>query len=347
MMNQLFNIKIIKTILSSGLKTRAIALLPKIIRYLPDNWTNTEGQNLFHLSAKYHNEELFRLAVFNKSNINQLDNHGNGPLHRFIEACFVINDNKIKNEKVTFEYNKSLLNLMLVHGADPNLLIKHTDREGQWGEKVATFSRKNIVGNAIELLVSLFWHQILSYRQYNDEMLIKYNEVFKKLTDFNCNINLIVDSGEFFNLESEKLQDAMQFTHKIIVSHFFVKYIVNDAELEEVKPFLMSNKIDFALQDDNYNTVLHHLFGRISARANFLSEEKVEALLLALCLNPIFKPEYVHIPNSFRLTPLGCFKKEAVKYKNFVEKILLNKSLERTLSETSDKKQLTTKRHKI
>jgi hypothetical protein len=343
----IFNIKVIQQIITFLLNHGYVKGLSHLFKFFPNNWHNHEGFNFFHFSAKHHNIYFFELALYNQSDINFIDNHGNAPIHRFIESCFIlINRNKTTaSELITFEVNHELLHLFIKHGCDINQWIKHPERDGQWGEGVATFSRNNIIGSPIELLISLFWDKILSSLDFNDPDIIKlYQDTYQILSEAGAQINLIVNTGSFFDLANEYTQDAMQITDRIIVSHFFTKYLINENELEAITPLLLDHRVDFSLLDENSNSLLHHLFGRICSRYHILSSDKIRILLMKIIENPAFNQSHLYIENSFRLSAIKCLKRESAEYADYIEKILLNKKLQHSLT---NEKNTIIKRQKI
>lgn len=338
----IFNIKIIKIAISLSLKKGYINYIPYVYKLFPYNWCDHEGNNLFHFAARHQNEYLFNLAIHNKANINKLDNNGNAPIHRFIEACFLLNDKKHKKDqkvneyrgKIIFESNDELLKKFIEYGMNVNLWIENKKVKGEWGEGVATFSRNNIMGSPIELLVSTFWREVLDYEyvgKHDNISTEKYNKTYSILSNAGAKINLIVNTGTFFDLEKEPIKDAMQMTHSIVVSHFFIKYIRVENDLYGILPFLTDPNIDFKLKDDHGNTILHHLFGRITAKYSFLSSDKVDEVLTAIFNNPSFNESHLEIENSFRLSAIKCFKKDANQYATYLRKLILSKNLHEKL----------------
>lgn len=349
----IFNSTFAKKSLSYLLNKGKIKFLPYVYKSLPLNWTDHKGSNLYHFAAKHQNEYLFELAIFNQANINQYDNRGNAPLHRFIEACFVINDRyhqkyvqEKSQENIIFEINLTLLKEFISRGADVNLWIKKEKKIG-WGDNVATYSRNNIRGSAIELLIALFWDNIADSPTFKDkEILKRYYETYSVLSEAGANINLIVDKGEFFNLSNETSIDAMQMTDDVIVSHFFVKYVTNENDLNVVTPLLLDNRVDFELKDSNQgSSLLHNLFGRITTRYQVLPQETVHTLFKNLYRNPAFKKEYLYIKNNFKATPLDCLKQDAKEYVEYwenMDKVLFADQLNNELEENES-----VARHKI
>lgn len=334
-MNVLNN-PLLKRIISFTLKKGKIKWLPYCYKWFPKNWKDHEGNNFYHFSAKHQNSYLFDIALYNQANINEIDSKGNAPIHRFIEACFIL-EKENKKEVIKFDFNEEILKRLIENKSDMNQWIKNDKKDGNWGEGVATFSRHNIMGSPIELLVGLFWDQILSPSEFNDkEALEKYQKMYTILSNAGAKINMIVNTGEFFNLENETILDAMQTTESVIVSHFFVKYISNPNDLEAIIPFLYDPNISFSLADGHGNTVLHHLFGRISSRYNFLPQQKIEEILMGIYKNPKFNPKYLEMENDYKLSVMGCFKGKSTEYKDFLDKLILNNKLGNELSEKKD-----------
>lgn len=329
----ILNNKLLKKLISFALKKGKIKWLPYCYKWFPKNWTDHEGSNFFHFSAKHQNDYLFDVAVYNQANINEIDKKGNAPIHRLIEACFIV-EKENKREKIKFDFNEALIEKMIQNNADINQWIKDEKKEGNWGEGVATFSRHNIMGSPIELLVGLFWDQLLAASDFDDKAALeKYHKLYTLLSNAGAKINMIVNTGEFFNLENETILDAMQTTESVIVSHFFVKYITNQNDLEAITPFLYDPNISFSLADGHGNTVLHHLFGRISTRYNFLPQQKIEEILMGIYKNPKFNPKYLDMENDYRLSVMGCFKGKALEYKDFMNKLILTNKLNKELAE--------------
>lgn len=332
----IFNLKPIKKLISYTLTHGKIKWIPYIYKYLPDNWCDNKKQNIFHFAARHQSDFLFDLALFNKANINQLNNIGESPLHIFIYSSFIPKSlNNEEDNSCDFQYSSELLNKFIDNGSNVNQWISHPDRQGQWGKDVATNSSSNHMGSPIELLVASLNKYILSRQGKFDDLVIyeKYEQFFKTLTNAGANINLIMESGTFFDLSKEVQIDAMQITNSLIVSIFFTKYIMSNKHLYQMKPFYKDVNIDFALTDDNSNTVLHYLFNRIAVRLHTLEHQTIIEILTEITNNPSFKEEHLRIKNNFKVTPLDTFRKETAIYREFFEKFLLTKKLEKIIPE--------------
>lgn len=328
-----------------------------IFKKMSPNWTDNHGNNLYHYACFHHDIYLFKKAIENKANINQLNEHGLLPIHTYMECGFpekklTSEEKKEKNkakkdltglysvksdDKRIIDFNLPLLDLLLENGADINSFIKSHQREGQWGEGVATHSRRNIRGSAIELLICLFWDHVIHFN-FNDEEQIKaYEEIYMKLESYGANINLIIEKSIWD--KKEIIHDAMQDINSVIISHFFIRYIMNEKDLIVIKPLLADKSLNFGLIDDNGNTVLHYLFARLNERHNSISQEKIIDLFLTINNNPSFNEKHLKIKNGFKIEPLMNLKKEN-NFKQLFDKLLLKKKLELTLSTKTQKVKL-------
>lgn len=342
-----FNFKLLKKLLSYTLTRGQVKWIPYIYKYLPKNWTDDKKHNLFHFAARHQSDFLFELALFNQADINQKNYLGESPLHIFIYSSFIPNSLKDEeNNLCDFQYNSILLDNFIKNGINVNQWISHPDREGQWGKDVATNSIANHMGSPIELLVASLHKYVLSQQVIFDnlELYERYEKFFNTLANSGANINLIRESGTFFDLSQEVQIDAMQITNSLIVSIFFTKYIMVDKHLYQMKPFYQSPHIDFSLADDNSNTVLHYLFNRIAVRIHSLKHETIINILTSLIENPSFKEEHLMIKNNFKVTPLATFRNETSIYRDFFEKVLLTKKLETIIPEHKEKEEIIKKK---
>lgn len=329
-----------------------------IFKKLQENWTDKIGNNLFHYAAFHHDIHLFEKALENKADIMQLNKNGFMPIHTYMECGFpekklTPEEKKEKNKKKKdltglyslpvedkriIDFNLELLDLMVKNGANVNAFIQSPKREGQWGEGVATNSRKNIRGSAIELLICLFWDNVLHSTFNNEQQIEHYNQVYNKLAEYGANINLIVEKSIWD--ENEIIRDAMQEINGVIVSHYFIKYISNEKDLIAIKPLLFDKSLNFGLVDDNGNSVLHYLFARLNERERHINQEKIIELFLGIIDNPNFNETHLKIKNGFRLEPLMNLKKEKNDLRQEFEKLMLKKKLSSSLSIKNDKKKI-------
>lgn len=320
-----------------------------IFKKLPSNWIDNHGNNLFHYAAFHHDIYLFNKAIENKADINKLNNNGFMPIHTYMECGFPekkltpeekkeINKKKkdltglysVKPEdKRIIDFNIPLLDMMVEKGANINAFIQSPKREGQWGEGVATNSRRNIRGSAIELLICLFGDHVI-HSTFNDmDQVSKYEEIYKKLEAYGANINLIIEKSIWD--ENEVQRDAMQEINSVIVSHFFIRYIMNEKDLYSIRPILTDKSLNFGLADDNGNTVLHYLFSRLNEREKNINHDKIISLFQDITNNPSFDEKYLKVKNGFRLEPLMNFKREKNDLRQNFEKLLLKNRLESNL----------------
>lgn len=319
---------IIKWIITKLIFTKLVKI--HHLKYLPKNWVDYNGDNLFHYAAMCHSIEIFNIALSKNNNINLRNKKNMMPIHTFMECGFqdldIINDEITHLKKI--DYNIELLNLFIDNKADINafIIIDYFDR--QWGDKKSTYSRKNNMGSAIEILISLFWNHVISSTFDDSKQLEHYQEVYNILSKNNANINLIVQESSW---GEEKIKDAMQDINSFIVSIFFVKYICNDNDLLVVLPILKDINLDFSLQDDFYNTVLHHLFGRINEKKINLSDDMIGKVFHSIILNPSFQLEHLKIQNSFKMTPLMMFKKDNIYLKEIFNNLSLYLHLNNTI----------------
>ena len=335
---KLFHLKSIRKLMSVSINQGKIFWLPKILSMLPKNWTDNQGNNLYHFAARHQNDYLFSVAKSNEAQINDKNKEGKAPIHLFVESSFVVDETvqEKENPTIKLEYNEALLNQFLDEGANINQWIDNPDRHGQWGKGVVTNSADNHMGSAIELLTVNFWKYILVIGFDDENQYEKYEKMFNILVSRGANINLIIDSGTFFDLSKESQVDATQFTSKVIVSHFFVKYLSKDSDLYEIRPYLKSPQVDFFLRDSSENTLLHYLFSRISARFDVLKYEHVEKMITEIVNNPAFNANVLLEKNTFSVTPLMCFKDKSRIYAEIFEKVILNQKLSEKLHHDSD-----------
>lgn len=324
-----FHFKSVKKLMSMSINQGKIFWLPKVAAFLPKNWTDNQGNNLYHFAARHQNAYLFELAQHNEAKINERNKDGQAPLHLFIKSSFTVKteDKHKEHPPISLEYNEALLLQLLQAGADVNQWVDNPERQGQWGKGVVTNSADNHMGSAIETLTADFWKYILTIDFNNQEIYDKYEQFFFTLVNHGANINLIIDSGTFFDLSNESQLDATQFTGRVIVSHFFVKYLSKDSDLYEIRPYFKCPQLDFFLRDSSDNTVLHYLFSRISTRFNVLKYEHVEKMIQEIIENPAFSPEALLQKNSFSVTPLMCFKEKSRIYAEIFEKVILANTL--------------------
>lgn len=326
-----------------------------VFKKIDQNWTDNEGNNLFHYACFHHDIILFNKAIENKADIQQRNINGLQPIHTYMECGFPEKrltelENKenrkkkkdltglytIKSEdKRTIDFNLLLLDLLIENGADINSFIKSPKKEGQWGEGVATNSRKNIRGSSIEILICLFWDHVL-HSTFNDEQQIEiYKEVYKKLEHYGSNINLISEKTIWD--KNEIIRDAMQEINSVIVSHFFIKYIMNEKDLFAIIPIIEDKNLDFSLADENGNTILHHLFSALNRREQSIQKITMQNLLLKVVENPSFNEEHLQIKNGFRLEPTRQFDNRKNDLSQIFRKLLLKKKLEKNLISKSEK----------
>lgn len=332
---------------------------PKFIfKKLSDNWTDNHGNNLYHYASFHHDNYLFEKAKENKADINQLNQRGFMPIHTYMECGFpekILSkeEKREKNKKKKdltglysvksedkriIDFNLELLDLLVKEGANINAFIQSPKREGQWGEGVSTNSRRNIRGSAVELLICLFWENVL-HSTFNDETQVeKYTEVYNKLESYGANINLIIEKSIWD--ETEVIRDAMQEINSVIVSHYFIRYISNEKDLIAIRPLLNDKSLNFGLADDNGNTVLHYLFSRLNERERHINPMKIIELFIEIIYNPAFDEKYLKIKNGFRLEPLMNLKREKNDLRQEFEKLLLKKRLESKLDMRNDKKKV-------
>lgn len=326
-----------------------------IFNYLPENWTDNHGNNLYHYASFHHDIYLFNKAKENNANVNQLNSNGFMPIHTYMECGFpekklTPEEKKEKNKKKKdltglysvkaedkriIDFNLDVLDLLVANGANINEFIQSPKREGQWGEGVSTNSRRNIRGSAIELLICLFWDHVLHSTFNNEEQIEKYTEVYKKLESYGANINLIIEKSIWD--ESEIIRDAMQEINSVIVSHFFVKYISNEKDLIAIRPLLNDKSLNFALADDNGNTILHYLFARLNEREKNINILKIKEIFIDIVDNPAFNEKHLSIKNGFRLEPLMNLKRDKNDLRQEFEKIVLKKRLENKFEVKNEK----------
>lgn len=202
-------------ILKLLLKYNRVKYLNTLQRLLPNTFKKQQyRQNLWHYACLYQSIELLDYANFHNIDINQYNYRGLTPLHALIENSFFINDN---NNLMEFSLDEPFLVEFLKFKPDVNSLWDKTKRED-----AREFSKRNISGSPLEVLIMLFWDNILSKKDSNIlKFYPNYEMVFLCLCSAGANVNLLFE-GEDFG-KKDIMRDAMQKQSDRIMSHFFAK----------------------------------------------------------------------------------------------------------------------------
>lgn len=374
---KILNIKIIEKYLTYSFKYNKIP--KKILKLLPKNWVDNNGNNLYHYAAIHHSIDLFHEAKLNNANINQRNNEEALAIHMLIASGFTrkiiiektlssqIKDikNQIKQwllnliDKVTVNVDNShtpstvlfnkiqkevptimnidfdipLLTEFIQNVEDINAPLKDPLITNVF-ESHATNSRKNHKGSAIELLIYFFGENILRPTFDDLNLVEKYKEIYKLLSQAGSNINLINNSSEKIK---DSTPDAMQDTNEYIVSHFFMKHVNNNNDFYALIPILEDPTLDFFLQDENGNTFMHHLFSRLNARQHVISFKMIELIFQTIWSNKGFNKECLDIQSNYRLKPINLLKGNAKEYIRLFDNYLLYAQLNERLSIKEDK----------
>ena len=322
----------------------------RIFKYLPHNWQDSEGNNLYHYAALHHDDYLFEQALLNQADINGISNKGIMPIHRFIERGFIYphapRNNKWKEvfakpeinkvpvvqgrEGMGMDFNKPLLKKFIMQGANVNAFSKNALKSEMPDKGEATYSKNNNLGSPIELLISFFMIHVLTSTFDNKEILQEYNDVYGILSQAGANINLIMEQRVV--VENETIIDSTQIKSSDIVSHFFTVHIMNNKDCYALLPILADPNVSFSLRDDNGNTLLHHLFGRLKAKYKNIDKYMVELMFRTIWENPSFKQSDLEVENSFRLKPLALFRGESADYAKLFSRFMLAENLNTALA---------------
>lgn len=305
------------------------------IKLIKKNWKDKNENSLYHYAALYQDLDLYEIAKINNENIN-LDNiYGELPIQIFIKSSFkaiketnvIDKEDKEKIIKTKIEFNKQLLVRMIEDGANINAFYNDDTKSGEWGFGVATYSRDNIMGSCIEILIKMYWDNI-RVEDY-EENYNTYLDLYNTLSFYNANINKIKEST--YLVTEENISDAMQTHNSVIVSHFFIKYMITEKNLYPIRGILQDKNLDFKIQDDTKNTVLHHLFGRISTKYHTLTHDRIRELFEIIINNKNFDCDALLVKNSFGLKPENLFKKESSELKLMLNNMILHKNLNKEL----------------
>ena len=315
-------------ILKILLKYNKVRYLNTFQKLLPSIFNKqTAKQNLWHYACLYQAVELLDYAKFHNFNINQFNYRGLTPLHCLIENAFFTNDNTVE-----FLINEEFLIEFLKFSPDVNIVWDKTKREVP-----RESSKRNISGTPLEVLIMLFWDNIISNKRTDFlNFYPNYEIVFLYLCDSGANVNLLFE-GEDFG-KKDILQDAMQKQNDRIMSHFFTKKISYTRDLYSIYPFFKNSSTNFKIQDEQGSNLLHLLFGRINSRSNSIDPDVAEKLIIDLFKNPSFDETILLQKNNFFSKPGDLFKKERENYKTLINSYLLQSKLNLDMKEKQKRK---------
>lgn len=332
-------------------------------------WVDNKGNTLAHYAAKNHNLQIWEFAKTKPMDIKHLNKKGLAPIHCFVERAFIekssqlnikikmkniffyfcwyINEYLINSEKIEswldekkiiketpsldLAFNEQLFHEMIRIGSDVNQFMEFPEKKalGWSATDIGSFSRRNIIGTPLELLIHLFWDFVL-YPVFDNDMTVvkKYERLYELLTSSGANINELARGEE----SSDKIKDAMQDPVVRIGSIFFCQFLASDVDLHALKPILADKNLDFKISGNSKNTVLHTLFARISSRHHVLSPVVCEELLKTIVLNESFTVDALDCENQFGVNPLQCLREDAKEYRKFFESYMLHERLQVKLS---------------
>lgn len=343
----------------------------KYLKYLPKNWIDEKGENLFHYAAYYHNEQLFNKALQNEANINQKNHRNFLPIHTLIECSFVtgvipnksfliwlkdyglllvewlkeklsqeeeitlqnyiqsVSDERLsiikEKENITLDPNISLVKLFIDNGADINAFCR---------EDGFSYDLKSHLGSPIGLLIELFIRAILTPNYSNLTVLNKYEQLYELLSISGANINVLRQTGYFG--EKDIIVDAMQITNSINLSNFFIRNMKDNKYSYAIIPLLSDPKIDYQIQDEIGNTILHTLIGKLINRDYLFEKDTLHEILSAVINNPSFKKEYLEIKNNVKISPIDIINRGTIDSKEIFDMYLLKISLDTILPQKTN-----------
>jgi hypothetical protein len=317
-------------------------ILKVLVKYNKVKYLNTFGkwfpsifskqqkrENLWHYACLYQSIELLDYAKFNNLDINQYNYRGLTPLHCLIENAFFKEPKKVD---IQFAIDEHFLIEFLKFSPDVNILWDKEKRE-----ETRFSSKRNISGSPLEVLIVLFWENILPRKRTDFlDFYPNYEMVFLHLCNSGANVNLLFE-GEDFG-KKDIIQDAMQKQSDRIMSHFFTKKINDTRDLYAINPFFKNISTDFKIQDEQGSNLLHLLFGRINAKSHVIETEIAEKLIIDIFENPSFEESVLLQKNNFFSKPGDLFKKGRDNYKLLVNSYLLQRKLSLDLKEKSQKK---------
>lgn len=328
----------IKKLLEYLLIKNKIYYAYKLIKYLPKNYKDKQGNNLFHYCAQLQHESIFDLAVMNQANVNEINSSGYIPIQIFIKFSYV--KSSIINNYV-YNCNNRLLELFLKSDADTNYLINNNLEyvENNY-KKIGIF---NNLETPIELLISIFWRnwedinvekeKTDDYEQELSTILDNYYATFNLLVNYGANLNTIKNETEIDNNTA-----SWNIENKHIVSLFFIKFIKGQLDLDVIKPILLSEKMDYALLDSTGNNAFHILLGRFSSRYEIMGYENMVSFLNEILNKKTFDKTVFNVLNHSNITPMECLKKDSIQLKRVIDSILLKNELDKKLINKTKRK---------
>lgn len=307
-------------------------------------WEDNKNNTLMHYVALYHNKDLLEIAKQQKYNLNLLNKEGKAPIHIFIESCFYTIKKKEKNtkEQIIYKCNFEIFDFFLKNTKNINQLMEFPKRkELGWDPlDIGSFSKSNILGSPLELLILFFW-DFVYYKEieHNSDYFTIYYKMYKMLRDYGAEINKL---GESKPIE-DKIYDAMQDQNIRIGSIFFFKFLTKEIDYFVLKPILEDEKLDFLITEEGKNTILHTICGKITRNIVLLKDSLIEKIIFSVVNNKNFSQEALDVRNNFNMVPTQCLKKEAKIYKKYFEAYILKKRLTNDLV----KKEIIKKNNKI
>jgi hypothetical protein len=300
-------------------------------------WKDKKNNTLMHYAALYQRQDLLEFASHQKYDLNLLNKEGKAPLHIFIESCFYTLKKKEKNtkEQIVYKCDFEMFNFFLKNTPNINQLMEFPKRkELGWDPlDIGSFSKSNILGSPLELLILFFW-DFVYYKEIeqNSDYFMIYYKMYKMLRDCGAEINKL---GESKPIE-DKIHDAMQDQNIRIGSIFFFKFLTKEIDYFVLKPILEDEQLDFLITEEGKNTILHTICGKITRNIVSLQHSLIEKIIFSVVNNKNFSPEALDVKNNFNMVPTQCLKKEAQKYKTYFEASILKTKLMNALTKKED-----------
>lgn len=198
----IFNTKTLKKLLYWSLKRNKVH--NKVLHYLPNNWQDNEGNNLFHYASLHHSSILFDNALKNQANINQPNNHGVYPIHRLIECCFVEKEIPVltRNRKILQSFWYDLKEKTVEHFNE----FKYTPKK----KEVKSFINK-LSGVYSILIKDLYTTLFKQERMQDPKRVIEFNkELMENFIKYNADVNVRIINPQ----KSDKIPQNRIYEHK-------------------------------------------------------------------------------------------------------------------------------------
>ena len=349
-------------------------------KYKKEVWEDENGNTLMHYVGITHSKDLLDFAKDKPKNINKLNKKGKSPIHCFMERSFEVitreKQYKIlilkllakvfknyhekylkeiqKKEIYSISYNKDVLKGLIENGCDINQLAENKEKkELGWNTvEYGSFSKKDHMGSAIEILTYYFWEYLLEdeLKKENFTIIKEYEEYFETLTNLGANINTIYLSKEenvpIIKDELNDIDEDIGIPGKS-AGIFFSRFIAQSSDYFALRPYIINKTINFTETDLLGNTILHMLFSRISARKHYISDSCCEIIIRDILENKQLTIDALKIKNKYKVTPIDLLRDEASGYKKIFENYILHEEFKRDIEIKEDKKTEKKKINKI